>query len=106
MQQNIKLRTIYNINHINRNDTVILGRNPRTKPKIRKLVQQYERTFLLRKYESFTVSEISIYALDGKIKLPTNLLRKTWKMGTVPNTAVQLLLYSPTLYGRLLYCMY
>ena len=54
MQQNIKLRTIYNINHINRNNTIVLGRNPQTKPKMGKSVQQYEMIFLLRKYGAFT----------------------------------------------------
>ena len=40
-----KTGTIHNINHINRNGTVFLGRYPRTKPKMGKLMQQYERMF-------------------------------------------------------------
>ena len=69
MQRNIKLRTIYNINHINRNDTIFLGRNHRKKPKMGKSVQQYQRIFLLRKYKASTKL---IYALDGKIETPKN----------------------------------
>ena len=71
MQRNIKLRTIYNINHINRNDTTFLGRNPRTKPKMGKPVQQYEDIFI-KKIQSFYNIKKSIYALDGKIETPKN----------------------------------
>ena len=83
MQQNIKLRTIYNINHINRNDNYFGYGNPWTKPKMGKPVQQYERIFLLRKYKAFTISENRFMPWLEKSKHPKITEKNLWD-GTVP----------------------
>ena len=78
-QRNKKRRTIYNIN---RNNTIFLGINRQTKPKMGKPVQQYER--IIKKIQSFYNIIKSIYALDGKIETPNKSLRKTCEMAQFP----------------------